>query len=185
MILRDAARGEKRAFTLVEFLVSLSAAAVLAAAAAAVFFYCIGGPLFICERAFRAGALSEALEGIVEGDAGMPGLRSCADLVSASGDTVVFDSYAGERVTLRFDAGQGKFYRTSDGVNWETLPYYAAEEDTAFFPPGDGPVFRFYDEKEKEAHSASGTARIEVSLCAAGSLLDGESDCVSTSITLK
>ncbi len=177
-------RDEGRGFTLVELCAGMSAAAVLAAAAAAVLFHCFAGPLFICEKALRAGALSEAMEAAVEGDREIPGLRSCSGLVEGTGSLVAFDTGDGHRITLRYDAAAGKIYRDVSGEGTGALPYYAAEEDIRFLPPEDGAVFTFYDKKDKQVHSLSQASRVAVSLCVAGGL-DGGTDCVSTSVTLR
>jgi hypothetical protein len=157
---------------------------VLAAAIAAVFFYCLSGPLFICEKASCANALSEAVESIVEGDAKASGLRSCGSLLDLSGESVTFNSSGGQRVTLRFDAGDGKFYRRVDGQDQETLPYYAGEREIKFSPLNGGAVFRFYDGKEKQVSLASKVARIEIALGIAGGQ-DSPGERIRTSITLK
>lgn len=176
-------RSSKRGFTLVEVCVSLLIMGVLAAATAAVFFYCLAGPLFICERAACANALSEAVESIVEGDAKAAGLRSCENLLDLSGGTVRFSVYGGRKITLRLDSGNGRLYRSVDGQEEETLPYYAGEQGIKFSSV-DGAVFRFYDAREKPAYLPSKVTRIEIALGAAGGL-GAPGERIRTSITLK
>jgi len=176
-------RSSKRGFTLVEVCVSLLVMGVLAAATAAVFFYCLAGPLFICERAACANALSEAVESVVEGDAKAAGLRSCGSLLDLSEDSVTFNSYDGQQITLRLNPGDGRLYRSVDGQEEETLPYYAGEQGIKFSSV-DGAVFRFYDEREKPASLPSKVARIEIALGGAGGL-GAPGERIRTSITLK
>jgi len=162
----------------------LSVAGVLAAAVFSVFSYCLTGPLFICERATCANALSEAVESVVEGDAKAAGLRSCGSLLDLSEDSVTFNSYDGQQITLRLDPGDGRFYRRVDGRDQETLPYYAGEREIKFASLDGGPVFRFYDGKEKQVSSPSKVARIEIALGVSGGL-GAPGERIRTSITLK
>ena len=136
---------EKKAFTLIEFVMVISAVSVMAVGAV-VFFIPLTNLFFVSPRQAAVEFMGqEILDLIIDGNTQVKGLRFLKAISSASATQIDYTDADDKTVSIRWDQPSLKFYRNINSAGEVSLPLYCTASTKIQGKAAADIIFSFFD----------------------------------------
>ncbi|NQT94992.1 MAG: prepilin-type N-terminal cleavage/methylation domain-containing protein [Candidatus Omnitrophica bacterium] len=147
----------KKAFSIIELIMTILILAVIASASAAFFIPTINLLFYSPSQLMVDQFSEEIIDILIEGDSKAKGLRFAKSITSADEDEITFVNADNDTIIYRWDVTEEKIYRNINAAGEELIPYSYYGGISIKGQASDAEIFKYYNSTPSQLSAPVGT----------------------------